>query len=67
MTTPLAKHNNLANWSERWRKGETICSVECRRIDKSGSEQRGLPTLSRLADERGAPEAISMMIKPIAD
>src|SRR5215472_8266284 len=52
---------------ERCRKGETIRSVECRRVDKGGREHKGLLTLSLLTDERGAPEAISMTIQHTPD
>jgi hypothetical protein len=47
------------------RRGETIRSVECRRIDKAGHEHKGLLTLSPLTDEKGEPDAISMTIKHI--
>jgi hypothetical protein len=57
---PRSDHRMLEKRLERCRKGETIRSVECRRLDKSVREHKGLLTLSLLTDERGAPDAISM-------
>ena len=60
-------NRSLEERLEQCRKGETIRSVECRRIDKSGREHKGLLTLSLLTDERGAPEAISLTIQHTPD
>ncbi|HUK32367.1 MAG TPA: PAS domain-containing protein, partial [Vicinamibacterales bacterium] len=62
MTAVPSERNLLEERLERCRKGETIRSVECRRIDKSGGEHKGLMTLSLLSDERGTPDAISITI-----
>jgi two-component system CheB/CheR fusion protein len=64
---PRTDHHLLEEQLEQCRKGETIRSVECRRVDKSGREHKGLLTLSLLTDERGAPEAISMTIQHTPD
>jgi len=53
----------LKEWLTRCRKGDTIRSVECRRVDKNGGEHPGLLTLSLLTDERGAGDAIAMTFK----
>ena len=60
-------HRLLEERLDQCRKGETIRSVECRRVDKSGREHKGLLTLSLLTDERGAPDAISMTIQHTPD
>ena len=64
---PRSDHSLLEERLEQCRKGETIRSIECRRVDKSGREHKGLLTLSLLTDERGAPEAISMTIQHTPD
>jgi PAS domain S-box-containing protein len=53
---PRTDHRLLEERLRLSRKGETIRSVECRRIDRSGLEPKGLLTLSLLTDERGALE-----------
>jgi two-component system CheB/CheR fusion protein len=60
---PRTDHQLLKEQLEQCRKGETIRSVECRGVDKSGREHKGLLTLSLLTDERGVPEAISMRVQ----
>jgi two-component system, chemotaxis family, CheB/CheR fusion protein len=65
MTVPTAERKILEDQLERCRKGDTIRSVECRRLDKQGREYRLLLTLSLLRLERGEPEAISMTFKQI--
>jgi two-component system CheB/CheR fusion protein len=58
-----AERDVMKDWLERCRKGETIRSVECRRIDQSGKEHRDLLTLSLLTDDQGMAEAIAMTFK----
>ena len=67
MIAPAAERPTLDDQLRRCRQGDTIRSVECRSIDKSGREHKGLLTLSLLTDERGKAEAISMTIKHIPD
>lgn len=43
------------------RAGEAIRNRECARVTKSGKELEAMMTLSLLTDERGEPEAISMI------
>jgi two-component system CheB/CheR fusion protein len=65
MTAPAADRAMLEERLERCRQGDTIRSVESRRIDKSGHEHKGLLTLSLLTDERGKAEAIAMTVKHV--
>ena len=64
---PRSDHSLLEERLEQCRKGETIRSIECRRVDKNGREHKGLLTLSLLTDDRGAAEAISMTIQHMPD
>jgi two-component system CheB/CheR fusion protein len=65
MTVTAAERTLLAERLERCRKGESIRSVEHRRIDKSAREHKTLLTLSLLNDESGAPDAISVTINDV--
>jgi two-component system CheB/CheR fusion protein len=64
---PRTDHRLLEERLEQCRKGETVRSVESRRVDKSGREHKGLLTLSLLTDELGAPEAIALTIQHTPD
>jgi two-component system CheB/CheR fusion protein len=66
MTAPREERRVLEEQFERCRKGDTIQGVDCRWIDKSGREQKGLLTLLLLTDENGKPESMSMRVRRVA-
>ena len=67
MTMPSGERRVLEERLERCRQGDSIRSVECVRIDKSGREHKGLLTLSLLTDEQGKPDVISMRMTHVSE
>jgi len=61
LIVPKAQQQLLDECLRRCSEGEAIRNVECVRVNKAGHEIPGRFTLSLLTDQRGTPEAISMI------
>jgi len=66
MIVPGGRQEQMEDWLRRCKAGETLRNIECVWLDKPGREWRAWVTFSLLTDERGQPEAISMITKKLS-
>jgi two-component system CheB/CheR fusion protein len=65
MIVPKARQEEMGHRLRRSMAGETLRNLECVWLDKPGREWRAWVTFSLLTNERGEPEAISMITKQV--
>ena len=65
MIVPPSRQEEMEDRLRRSKAGETLRNLECVWLDKPGREWRAWVTFSLLTNERGEPEAISMITKQV--